>query len=205
MRFVSSDEAACLREPMRQERSTGFPVWTVFAISTAIFIAAALVYFFSARSPTPVPPVFVISVCRPLAAGRRRIGSNRTIQFDIPESGFKVSSEMYDMPPGQWLFGIRLKDGTANLEMSDGKIPSARELESALPVFSEHVEKRDIYGSQGNRIGDDRWGYLKSGERWRYIKFVWGDEVGYRATRIDKAKVLDQVITSACVLPDGPP
>jgi len=49
-----------------------------------------------------------------------------------------------------------------------------RDLEVAYPTFSQHVGERIMRDSEGRSFGTDRWGYLQSGERWRYVKFSTG-------------------------------
>jgi len=67
-----------------------------------------------------------------------------------------------------------------------------------FPVFSERVDHRDIRTVRGRLVGEDRWGQLKAGERWRYVTFLDGDAVGYWPVPPEQATVLDRVINSAC-------
>ncbi len=78
-----------------------------------------------------------------------------------------------------------------------------RELKSAFPVFSERIEDRDIVNTRGQIVGKDRWGYLKDGERWRYVTFSLGDALGYHPSTPEQARLFDEIISSACVSP-GP-
>jgi hypothetical protein len=77
-----------------------------------------------------------------------------------------------------------------------------RNLTIAYPMFSEHAEGRNIRDPKGRNWGTDRWGYLRNGERWRYIQFSAGDAAGYEPTTGKQADLLDQVIDSACFAPD---
>jgi hypothetical protein len=86
-----------------------------------------------------------------------------------------------------------------------------QDLQSVWPVFSEHFEERDVRDAYGRVAGSDRWGYWKNGEdkwgnltsgkRWRLIKFAGGEEVGYLPTSPQEALLFDQIINSACLLP----
>jgi hypothetical protein len=103
------------------------------------------------------------------------------------------------MPPGM-LHTLTLKDSMANMVIwRDDDIFS--EFKSAFPAFSEKVEERAIRTPKGVLVGKDHWGYLKGGERWRYVTFSRGDAVGYRPTSPKEANRLDKVISSACLLP----
>ena len=118
-------------------------------------------------------------------------------QFDVLEKDFEVKSELRDMPPGR-LHILTVKDSTANIVIwRDDNIFS--ELKSAFPAFSKQVQEREIRTPKGVLVGKDRWGYLKGGERWRYITFSRGDAVGYRPTSPKEATRLDKVISSACL------
>jgi hypothetical protein len=129
----------------------------------------------------------------------RRIHCDFGTQFDVPEKDFAVRSGMRDMPPGV-AYVASFKDAGRNLLIwrADGAFD---QLKSAFPVFSEHVEGRDVRIPSGQRIGKDSWGYLKSGGRCRYVRFSSGDAVGYRPVQPREASMLDKVISSACRLP----
>jgi hypothetical protein len=103
------------------------------------------------------------------------------------------------MPPGM-LHVVKLKKRSAQIVIwRDDDV--FRELNFAFPVFSEHVEERDVRGPNGSLLGKDHWGYLNTGERWRYVTFRRGDAMGYWPTRPKESGSLDQVINSACSLP----
>jgi len=104
--------------------------------------------------------------------------------------------------PGGTLYVVAPKDQTANMVIwRDDEI--FRELKSAFPVFSERIEDRDIVNTRGQIVGKDRWGYLKDGERWRYVTFSLGDALGYHPRTPEQARLFDEIISSACVSP-GP-
>jgi hypothetical protein len=77
-----------------------------------------------------------------------------------------------------------------------------RKLESRWTAFSERVEERDVRYVYGPIVSRDRWGRLKTGERWRLVKFVGAEEVGYSPTPEKLARLFDQIISSACI-PSG--
>jgi hypothetical protein len=95
------------------------------------------------------------------------------------------------------LYVIKLNDADATLEVwrDDDEFS---DLKTAYPVFSEHVEERNIRDATGRILGTDRWGYLQTGERWRYVRFSSGDAAGYKPTPPKQANLLDQVVNSAC-------
>lgn len=88
----------------------------------------------------------------------------------------------------------------AKLEIGFGEVGFSREI-GALSTFSEFSALRDIRTIEGRTIGKDRWGYVKGGDRWRLVEFVWGDVVGYRASPVREAALWDNIIDSACLLP----
>jgi hypothetical protein len=135
----------------------------------------------------------------------RRLGSKSSVQFDLPGKDFVVSSWMNDMPPALAFVARSHSDHTAWLEISAGldAIMSSRDLTSSIPAVSRYLGERDVFTSDGRRVGKDRWGYLKSGERWRYLEFSWGSGAAYRPARPNQATLLDQVISTACIFP-GP-
>jgi hypothetical protein len=156
---------------------------------------------FAPYAPSATPPALVLFACRNLAPGMRRVDSyGFGVQFDVSEKDFTFRSWMGDMPPGR-TYVVTLKDRKANMQISAIPTTLEEELTSAFPVFSEHVGESDVLAPTGRVVGKDRWGYLKSGERWRFVRFFWGARVGYRLTRTKEATLLDQVISSACVLP----
>jgi hypothetical protein len=183
---------------MTQNLSRKLPRWLIPTVVGAALVSLVLIYLFMMRAPQP-PPVLALAACRGIAPRMRRIHSDFGTQFDVPEKDFTVHSGMRDMPPGT-LHVVTLKDRSTNIVIwHDDDI--FNELKSAFPVFSEHVEERDVRTPIGRLVGKDRWGYLKSGERWRYVTFSGGDAVGYRPTHPKEASLLDQVINSACLLP----
>jgi len=102
-----------------------------------------------------------------------------------------------DMPPERLYVVTSIGPAEAKLVVSPDP-GDFRDLEVAYPTFSQHVGERIMRDSEGRSFGTDRWGYLQSGERWRYVKFSTGDRVGYEPLPPRQADVLDQIVSSAC-------
>jgi len=114
---------------------------------------------------------------------------------------YAVSAARGDMPP-ELFYEVKLPGSNARMVMAWRDDSIFRNLTLAYPMFSEQVEERNIRDAKGRNWGTDRWGYLRSGERWRYVKFSTGDAAGYEPTTGKLAELLDQVIDSACFAPD---
>jgi hypothetical protein len=182
---------------MEQKRRLKLLGWVLIATIGAVLVAYVSIHLSLIGSAQP-PPRIVVSECRGAASGTRRINSDFGTKFDVSERDFTVHPGMSDMPPGMG-YVVRIKNRKVNLVIWRDDITFV-ELKSAFPIFSEHVEVRAIRTPKGRAVGEDHWGYLKSGERWRYVKFSWGDVVGYRPANPQEAGLLDQVIDSACIL-----
>jgi hypothetical protein len=192
MGAVANGSAAPKHTSSQRQRKWLVPgVVMVFASSFVIYM-----YFSRASHLTKPPLAVVISACSNITSGVHRITSDFGIRFDAPEKMFIVHAGLRDMPPGT-LYVVKLRDSDANMAVS-GDDDIFRDLKTAYPIFSEHVEERNIRDVTGRISGTDHWGYLQSGERWRYVRFFSGDAAGYRATPPTQAKLLDQVVNSAC-------
>jgi len=168
-------------------------------VAVAVVLAAALgVYFAKKRKPAS-PPAIMLSPCADPAPGVRRIRADFGVRFDVPESGFTVLSGSSDMPPAT-LYQVTSKDGAANLIVGYDD-DMFNQLKVAFPTFSVRVEQRDIRNAKGQVVGRDRWGYLNSGERWRYVTFSSGDAAGYHPYDSLHAGSLDRILSSACASP----
>jgi hypothetical protein len=187
----------------KQTSSQLSPRWLA-PVVVVILASSFVIYMFFSRIPhvTKPPLAIAISACPAVASGVYRITSDFGIRFDASEEVFTVHAVVRDMPPGT-LYVVKLKDADANMAVwSDDDI--FRDLKTAYPVFSEHVEERNIRDATGRISGTDRWGYLQSGERWRYVRFSRGDAAGYKPTPPKQANLLDQVVNSACFSRDEP-
>jgi hypothetical protein len=180
---------------MEQKRRLRLIGWVLLA-TIGIVVTSVSMHLSLMGSAQPPPPI-VVSECRGAASGTRRINSDFGTQFDVSEKDFTVHSGTSDIPPGIG-YVVRIKNRKTNLMIWRDGIAFV-ELKSAFPIISEHVEVRVIRTPKGRAVGEDHWGYLKSGEHWRYVKFSWGDVVGYRPASPQEAGLLDQVINSACI------
>jgi hypothetical protein len=172
---------------------------SLVSIVLAVFLVSSCAIYWSlwySRHATNPPQAIAISVCPDVTYGVHRITSDFGIQFDAPEKPFTVHGGLRDMPPGT-LYVVQLKDSDANVMVwRDDDV--FKDLKFAYPVFSEHMEERNVRDATGRIFGTDRWGYLQSGERWRYARFSTGDAVGYEPTPPRQADLLDKVVNSAC-------
>ena len=177
----------------------------------------------------PVAPVVpVVSSCKGLKPGMRRISEQYGFQFNVPkndqhgfqfdvsEKNFTIHEGTKDAPPGLHGFSLSLKtNGTAYmvLEQAEPTTMGGVPVPPAL-IDSGPVVKRMIFDDQGNTVGEDSWGYLDSGERWRRVRFrgrvvarygsvLEKDVPNYGSVHENDAERFDQVISSVCVL-SGP-
>jgi len=186
----------------KQTSSQQQPKWLAPVVMVVLASSFVIYMYFSRSSHVKPPLAIVISACSNITSGVHRITFDFGIRFDAPEKMFIVHAGLRDMPPGA-LYVVKLSDSDANIAVSrDDDI--FRDLKTAYPVFSEHVEERNIRDATGRISGTDRWGYLQSGERWRYVRFSSGDAAGYKPTPPKQAKLLDQVVNSACFSRDEP-
>lgn len=162
----------------------------------AVYVALRI-----SRPAVSPPPELVISACRDLPPGVHRIGFD--IMFYVPGMEFTIRTVRGDTPPSIEYYVATTNRGATRsllhmLEISVWGLAFERQLEFAWPVFSEHVEERNVPTAQGGVAGTDRWGYLKTGERWRFIRFGRTEEVGYLPVPDREAKLFDDIISSAC-------
>jgi hypothetical protein len=203
MEDVTSGGTAAIPPPFARQKLLKSPKWVVPTVLGVILVSSVAIYLLSLRSSRvpSVPPAIVVLACPDLAPGVRRITSDFGTRFDVSDKVFTVHAGARDMPPGM-LYVVKLKHADANIVVwRDDDV--FRDLKTAFPVFSEHVEERNIRTSKERLVGTDRWGYLKSGERWRYVRFSSGDAAGYGPTPPKEASMLDQVVGSACLSRDA--
>ena len=100
----------------------------------------------------------------------RRVG-DRGIQFDVSTKDFSISEGSSDTAPFVHGFDLVPKQSNAILEIEFGWRP----MESITPdptlTFLKRIERRAIFDDKGKPIGEDKWGYLDTGERWRSVRF----------------------------------
>src|ERR1700730_1758522 len=167
--------------------------WLGVTVVGLVLISSIVFYLVRIRA-SYAPTAIVVSACGELGLGVRRIRADFGTQFDISETVFLVKSGVQDMPPGI-NYSVILKDSTARLVITSND--TWKEVDDAFPIFSEDLHERDIRGANGRSVGMDRWGSLKSGERWRFVKFFNRDAVAYLPTAPKEAILLDQVMSSA--------
>ncbi len=152
------------------------------------------------RQVTGPPRTVAVSACPDSIAGAHRIAPLH-LRFDVPEDRFRITQVQRDMPP-ELLYVVTL-NGHSDVKLVISPDRSDfRDLELAWPTFSKHVTERTMRDAEGRNFGTDRWGYLRSGERWRHVKFLTGDHAGYEPLPPSQADLLDQIVSSACFTPD---
>jgi hypothetical protein len=173
---------------------------TKYSLITVSVVAS--VWFFllpRKRNPSP-PPVPVVSVCEELAPGMRRVGNRYGVQFAVPIKDFTAVEGTGDAIPIAHGFDLGPKSGKSLMSISLAA-PLDNMAVDPIRVFSARVEKRVIFDDQRHTIGEDNWGYLSSGERWRKLHFRGRIAVGYGLVNESDAQLFDRVINSACLLP----
>lgn len=204
---------------MRQDSSWGIPVWLLSPIVGAVMVFSIAAYLALRRPslspPPPSPLAVVVHPCRAVATGMRRLGSgDLDIMFDLSDTAFALDVGGPDMPPTT-VYYVTAKDaGASTLEISNGPTDFGNALNNAWPFLAAHfyralpsgpLDSLEGYGERyvrdvhGTVIGKDRWGYVKSGKRWRLVKSFGREEAGYPPTPPREAKLFDQIISSACV------
>lgn len=148
------------------------------------------------------PKAIGVSACADKVAGARRIAAEYGLRFDAPENGFRVRQGFTDMPPER-NYAVSLNvDAGATLVILGPLNGGLQNLQSSYPTFSKSVGQRTVRDARGRNFGTDRWGYLPSGERWRYVKFSTGNQVGYEPLATKDADRLDEIINTACFVQD---
>jgi hypothetical protein len=185
------------------------PLWLIVTIVTlALFLlcVASIHFFTNASKRPPMVSIPVVSVCKELAPGMRRIGGmigdRYPLQFDIPAKDVVFHEGTSDAPPLAYGFGVRPKDSQSLLEISYGPQRNNMVVDRARGS-SIHVEKRIIVDDKRRPVGEDDWGYLGTGERWRRVRFQGWVTAEYGFVNKKDAELFDQVINSSCLLP-GP-
>jgi hypothetical protein len=178
--------------------------WLVSIVAVILVSCLAVYLPFSRTAHVMNPPQPIsISVCPDVTSGVHRITSDFGIRFDAPEKAFTVHAGPRDMPPGT-LYVVQLKDAEPNMVVwRDDDI--FRDLKITYPNLSKRIDQRNIRDATERIVGTDHWGYLQSGERWRYVVFSTADAAGYEPTPPKQANLLDQVINSACFSSDNRP
>jgi hypothetical protein len=134
------------------------PKWLIPIVMGSALVSSVSIYLFLARSATGTRPR-AVWLSRHSPRGCNRINSDFATPFGAPEKDFTVHSGLRDLPGT--LYVVTLKRRSANIVIWHGGGDEIfRELNFAFPVFSEHVEDRDVRAVKGTLAGKDHWGYL---------------------------------------------
>jgi hypothetical protein len=188
-----------------QKPSTGVSrIKLEIPIAVALFSASFICTCVLGSSTPHAPRALTISPCREVPPNMHRISARLLIfpdavEFDVPETIFVLKSMTQDSPPGEVHF-VRVRDRNEGLEISNFGLSFEKDL-AGFAAHSAHAYQTTIRTSHGRKIGEDHWGYLKTGERWRYLKFTRAEEDGYRPMPPKYADLLDNVLSSACLAP----
>jgi hypothetical protein len=173
--------------------------WLVVSLAILSFCAAFILLFIRFSKNPLAPTLPVVAACKEPAPGMRRIGERSGLQFDVPEKELTFHQGTSDAGPLTHGFDVRPKNSKSLLEISYGPGPSKNMTIDPARTFSAHVEKRIVFNDKGRPIGEDEWGYLASGERWRRVTFGGGDVAAYDLAGEKVAELFDRVINSACL------
>jgi len=133
----------------------------------------------------------------------RRIGNQYGFQFDIFAKDFRIHEGTQDMPPFAHGFHLTGKNSTSPLDITFGQRPMESMATDPARILSSRVEQRRIFDDKGEPVGEDYWGCLGSGERWRQVRLFKGGVVAkYGFVEEKEAELFDRVISSACLLHD---
>lgn len=184
---------------------------TISLVVTGFLLGCVTYLEFLPGQKPLAPAIPIVSDCRELKPGRRRIG-DYGFRFDFPTNNFITHEGWGDMPPGPHSYGLRPKNSAPELaiswhsqRMKFGGVPEIPTLTS-----SGYVEERRIVDNKGNVIGEDSWGYWE-GERWRRVRLLgWiaasygsrnkSELASYGSVHEKDAALFDEIISSACRL-----
>lgn len=178
----------------------GVKTWVLIGILVPSICAISLLVFVRSNKPR-APLAQVISDCKPLVAGSKRLGDGPGIQFEVSTDEFTIREGTTDAAPFIHSFDLKQKTGSSKMQIDYGPAAALAAVDPAV-VFSSDVQKRTIFNSSGKPVGQDTWGYLSSGERWRRVHFKGFVHVKYDFVQAKEAERFDRVINSACVASD---
>jgi len=162
-----------------------------------IFIGCFLLL--RSRQRYSAPSLVVVSECKAPAPETTRVGNTLGVKFDFATTDFTVSEGTTDTVPVVHGFRLRLRNGVSVMDISFGRHPMQTMATDPALTFSKHVEKRPVRDGSGHTLGEDYWGYLNTGERWREARFFRGGIIArYGFANEKDAALFDQVIRSAC-------
>lgn len=181
--------------------------WLFVSTGVITLLVALGGYLYLSRTrtvpKTPTVPVPVVSTCKDSSPGTRRVGAKAgdryMLQFSVPEARVRIRDGVTDAPPLIYGFDIRLQGDESLLTISYGP-PSSAGVDPARGTYSR-VEKRVVVDDAGHSVGEDDLRYLNTGARSRSVLFQGWVTAQYRSVSETDARLFDQIINSACLLP----
>ena len=174
-------------------------------VTLILLVCVGYLEFLPTEKPH-APAVSAVSSCKEPKPEMRRIGEQYGFQFDVPVAGFivNVNEGASDTPlqPAHG-FNVRPKNSDSILAIGWGGFRTAKESmgpDDPILDLANHVKKRRVFDDNGNPIGEDSWGYLINGDRWRRVRLIGRLEVSYSSVRERDAVLFDEVINSTCRL-----
>jgi hypothetical protein len=127
------------------------------------------------------------------------MGDRYGFQFDAFAKAFRMTEGENDMPP--LIHGFRLQPEHSNslLTISFGSESYPGIMSDPAVTLLQHFEKRSIADDSAHVIGQDSWGYLNTGERWRQFRLS-GAVARYSFVDKYDAELFDGILSSACFL-----
>jgi hypothetical protein len=189
--------------------------WYIAIIGFVLLFSAYLILHAGKNPAASVVPI--VSGCKKLGPGMRRIGEQYGVQFDVPVKDFIIHEGISDSPGGGHGFDLKPKNGSSPLVISwrsdDGQEGMRPPMDRTL-TFSGPVENRRIFDDNGSPVGEDSWGYWEKGEFWRRVRLRGsviarygsinpGGVASDGSVQKKDAELFDHVINSVCIL-SGP-
>jgi hypothetical protein len=140
-----------------------------------------------------------VPACSRTRFNHRQIGWGREgMHFTVPKDGARVSGGKPDVDYVEYV--IKPNKGEAYLELWFGRNAFSAEPDDEQFVESVSFSQRNLLTSNGETMGEDSWGQLKSGLSWRHTGGL-GSGARYRDANKDEAHLFDQIIDSICMVP----
>ncbi len=169
--------------------------------SKLLFLASCICVSIATISPSasfgqPDSSPFILPTCGPRALGARRItGGFQGLTFDIPKKHFEILGGKPDTDYVRWV--IKLKSSKSFVSLWFGPYAFSPKPDDDLLRDSVSTSERNIETPDGERVGNDSFGQLRNGDKWRHFYVAIADGAEYRASAAD-ALLLDRVVNSAC-------
>ncbi len=169
----------------------------IIVATVILLLCVAYFHFVIGRKPL-ASTILVVPSCKKLEPGMRRMGDQYGFQFDVLVKDVTIIEGTSDTIPVVHGFDLKPKNGTSVLEISFGDKSMESMAVDSDRVFSDHIEQRSVFDDKRQLIGEDNWGYMKSGERWRKVQLRGGVVAKYGFINEKDAELFDQVINSVC-------